>query len=211
VRQSAMKGGGFVPSTETPQELPPTTPTVNTNPASPGYGAPGYKGPAGAPGVQKYAPPPPPGMVNDPSQGNLTGGSPIASGPTSPTVARGTEFNNRFSAADRNPAAGLAPGSAEAIQALSGGSGKDYASALTRAKNFQAELYPAQAALEGIKELGPQGVGPGTDTLNGLTSAIITWLPNADPKLVENVGNFEQTRKYLTQIARSSGATGTND
>jgi hypothetical protein len=209
VRQSAMKGGGFTPATETPQELPPGTPTVDNNPASPRYGQPGYKGPVGSPGPRPYvaAPPPPEGMVNDPRQGNLTG----SSGPTGPSVARGTEFNNRFSAADRNPPAGLAPGSSEAIQAVSGQSGKDYASALTRAKGFQAELYPAQAALEGVKELGPQGVGPGTDALNNIKSAIITWLPNADPKLIDNVGNFEQTRKYLTQIARSSGATGTND
>jgi len=47
--------------------------------------------------------------------------------------------------------------------------------------------------------------------LNQIKSAIITWLPNADKKLIDEVGTFEQTRKYLTQIARSSGATGTND
>lgn len=211
VRQSAMKGGGFQPATQTPQELPPGTPTVDANPTSPTYGAPGYKGPSGPAGVQKYAPPPPEGMVNDPRQGNLTGGSPMTTGPTGPTVQRGTEFDNRFSPANRNPVAGLPPGSSEAIQAVSGQSGKDYASALSRAKTFQADLYPAETALRGIKELGTQGVGPGTETLNNLKSAIITWLPNADPKLIENVGNFEQTRKYLTQIARSSGATGTND
>jgi hypothetical protein len=223
VRQSPIKGGGFTPASVTPQQLPPTAGTVDTNPTSANYGQPGYVGPSGAPGPRSYVarPAPPEGMVNNPSQGNLTGNAmpsgkpvPATTGPTGPTVDRGTEFNNRFSAVNDKRGftpTGLAPGSAEAIQTVGGQSGKDYASALTRAKSFKADLYPAQSALEGIKELGPQGVGPGTESLNNLKSAIITWLPNADPKLVEGVGNFEQTRKYLTQIARSSGTTGTND
>lgn len=223
VRQSAMQGGAFKPASVTPQQLPPTQPTVDTNPTSPNYGQPGVSGPSGAAGPRPYIarPAPPAGMVNDPSQGNLTGNGspppaprPTVSGPTGATVNKGTEFDNRFNAAfDKGgfKPTGLAPGAAEAIKTVGAQSGKDYASALSRAKNFKADLYPAQAALEGIKELGTQGVGPGTEALNNLKSAMITWLPNADKEAINSVGNFEQTRKYLTQIARGSGTTGTND
>ena len=224
VQASPMKGGGFTPSTVTPIQLPPTTPTADTNPTSPNYGQPGYVGPSGAAGPRSYVarPAPPEGMVNDPSQGNLTGNGappppaprPTVSGPTGPTINKGTEFDNRFNASfDKGgfKPSGLAPGVAEGISAVGKQSADVYAKDLERATNVRENLYPAERALEGIKKLGSQGVGPGTESLNNLKSTIITWLPNADPKLIENVGNFEQTRKYLTQIARSSGTTGTND
>jgi hypothetical protein len=217
VTKSPMQGGGFVPATQTPIQLPPTTPTQNLNPASPGYGQGGYIGPAAPPGPRPFsanvAPPQAAtDMVNDPSQGNLTGSR--TTGPTGPTVAQGTEFNNRFSAAYGGRGfvpATVSPGAASAISEVATQSGKDYATDLRRATNFKADLYPAERALELVKELGPQGVGPGTEALNGIKSAMVTWLPNVDPKIIQGVSNFEEARKYLVQTARTSGNTGTND
>jgi len=237
VQASPMMGGDFIPKTVTPQQLPPTTPTVNNDPNSPNYLQPGYVGPSGNPGPRSLsrsiAPALPDDMVSDPSQGNLTsrsaqlaptarrGLSRAVSGPIGGTKERvdleGTEtkpasFNDRFNSSFPNRVVtGAAPGVAAAIQTVGEQSGKDYASALARSRNFQADLYPAEAALKAIHELGPQAIGPGTDQLNDLKRAIVTWLPNADPKTIEQVSNFDQIKKYLTQVARTSGNTGTND
>ncbi len=203
--------GAFTPASRIPVQLPPTQENVNPDlsrgpigaseppgiyPAGPTGGAPSPQARRGglpvAPQVDLSAP------VRDPSQGNLTDPAP--------------SFDNRFGAAFPNRVVSSArPGVAEAVGEVGTQSGKDYAVDLTRAKNFKADLYPAETALQGIKELGVQGVGPGTEALNSLKSAIVTWLPNVDQKVIDNVGTFEQTRKYLTQIARSSGTTGTND
>lgn len=204
VRQSPMQGGAFTPATTTPIQLPPTLPIQNAQ------GAQGVVGPAGPAGPQPSVPMPRarPGL---PVAASPTAALPVA-GPTGPTVNNGTEFNNRFSGAFPTAVqTAPAPGVAAANAAVAEESGKDYATDLKRAKNYQADLYPATAALEGIKELGTQGVGPGTEGLNNIKSALITWLPNASKEDIDKVGKFEETRKYLTQIARSSGATGTND
>ena len=222
VRAPPDKGGGFTAKTQMPVQLPPGTGTVddrrliNGQPNS-GYGKPQLIGALGPPGVTLVAPfmpRPRQGLPVQPPMGAPP--VPAVSGPTGPTVRRtdleAPSVTDRINAAyPQRVATGLAPGEAGAIAQVSEQSGKDYATDLTRAKNFQADLYPAQAALQGIKELGTQGVGPGTEPLNQIKSAIITWLPNADPETINKVAKFEETRKYLTQIARSSGTTGTND
>lgn len=178
------------------------------------------------------APPLPDNIVSDPSQGNLTSRSAPTvpavkglrdrvTGPIGPTVQRvdleGIEtkpasFNDRFSSSFPNRVVtGAAPGVEAAIKTVGEQSGKDYATALERSRNFQADLYPAEASLKALRELGPQAIGPGTDEFNTLKRALITWLPNSDPKMIEEVSNFDQLKKYLTQTARSSGNTGTND
>lgn len=201
--------GGFTAATQSAIQPPPTQGTVDnrrvlpTGQPNPDYLQPGIIGPAGPAGPVPVPRMRPKGLPVEPLP------APV-SGPTGPTVQTGHDFTQRF-AGEPKIVTGAPPGVASAIQTVGEQSGKDYAGDLTRAKNFKADLYPAQAALEGIKELGVQGVGPGTDTLNNIKSAIITWLPNADKKAIDEVGTFEQTRKYLTQIARSSGSTGTND
>lgn len=216
VRQSPMQGGQFAPKTVTPIQLPVGTPSIDVNPTTPtGQPNPNFKRTTL---VGADAPPGPrPALPVGPANGPIT--SPAIKGPSSNfggTVlganVENSTFNNRFNAArPSGVVAALAPGEAGATAAVSEQSGEDYATDLSRAKNFKADLYPAEAALQGVKELGVQGVGPGTEPLNNIKSALITWLPNADKDMINNVGTFEQTRKYLTQIARSSGTTGTND
>lgn len=216
VRLPPNKGGGFVPATQTPIQLPPTTPNVDKE------GQRGYVGPVGPAGImpvegrQLQTPSPtsvaplPTGPITNPAilgQSNNFGGRVVSANVEPPA-----SITDRINAATPNRViTDLGPGVAEARAAVTSQSGKEYADALSRAKNFKQDLYPAEAALRGVQELGTNEVGPGTPAFNDLKSAIITWLPNADKSAIEKVGNFQETRKYLSQIARSSGNTGTND
>lgn len=218
VRASPAKGGGFTTTTTTPLQLPPTTPNIDPN-----TGQAGYVGPAGPAGprpsrmpVEAPATPPAPvaplqaGPVNNPA---VTGPSSNFGGTVlSANVEPPASVSNRIDAAFPNRVVtNLAPGVIEARGAVTSQSGKQFADDLTKARNFKQDLYPAQSALKGVQELGEREVGPGTPALNDLKSAIITWLPGADKAEIEKVGKFQETRKYLSQIARTSGNTGTND
>lgn len=227
-----MEGGGMEPGVGSyaRKELPPTTPTVDNQrllpdgTPNPAYLQPGYLGPAGPAGVSRLEPTAGAGasVASLPTRVAPSGpASPAAAQPRAAAlppsalpvklpVTRTPNFTERF-AGETRVSSGASPGVAGAIEAVGTQSGKDYATDLTRAKSFKADLYPAEAALAGIQELGPKNVGPGTEPLNAIKSAIVTWLPNVDKKIIDEVGTFEQTRKYLTQIARSSGSTGTND
>lgn len=224
VRLPPNQGGGFVPATETAIQLPPGTPNVDTE------GQKGYVGPAAPAGVRpaRMAVEPPPvapsasaappaplqaGPINNPAipgQSSNFGGRVLSANVEPP--APPASVSNRIDAAfPQRVVTDLAPGVMEARGAVTAQSGKDFAADLNRAKNFKQDLYPAETALQGVKELGTNEVGPGTPWFNDLKSAIITWLPNADKATIDKVGTFQETRKYLTQIARSSGNTGTND
>lgn len=227
VMASPAKGGGFTPATQQNLQLPPGIPNVDDK------GQRGYLGPVGPAGTRPArmaveapppvaaapaAPSPSPaplqaGPVNNPAipgQSSNFGGRVLSANVEPP--APPASVSNRIDAAfPQRVVTDLAPGVMEARQAVTSQSGKQFADDLTKARNFKQDLYPAQAALAGIKELGTQEVGPGTPAFNDLKSAIITWLPNADKAAIEKVGTFQETRKYLSQIARTSGNTGTND
>ena len=221
VRQSPEKGGGFVPGTQSAVQPPPTQPTVNNNPNDPNYLQPGIVGPAAAPGFSPaqprlpVAPPAPmaaaPMPVPRPRQAGMPV-EPIApltpiSGPSGPAA-----FNDRFGAAFPNSIpTGAAPGVSGAISAVREQSGKDYAVALQRAGNAQADLQPDLAVLDIVKGKAPGDFGPGTDAFNQLKKAAITWLPNVDAKLINDSSDYDTVKKYLVQGARAAGNTGTND
>lgn len=224
VMASPAKGGGFTPATQQNLQLPPGTPNVDDK------GQRGYLGPAGPAGTRPArmaveapspvvaapaAPSPSPaplqaGPVNNPAvpgQSSNFGGRVLAANVEPPaTIA------NRIDAAfPKRVVTDLGPGVSDARSAVTSQSGKQFADDLTKARNFKQDLYPAEAALKGVQELGTREMGPGTPALNDLKSAIITWLPNADKATIDKVGTFQETRKYLSQIARTSGNTGTND
>lgn len=212
VRLSPEKGGGFVPATQMAVQPGPTQPTVDTRRTlptgqpNPEYGQPGIVGASGPSGVV----PVPRGRPSLPVQPLPGNAPPPVSGPTGPTQR--TDFNGRFEAAfPQRIATGLAPGVSGAISAVGEQSGKDYAGDLTKAKSYQQDLYPMTRVLEIVKNQGHTAFGPGTEGLTALKSAIVTWLPNVDPKIIESVSDIEQAKKYLVQAARSAGNTGTND
>ena len=228
VMASPAKGGGFTPATQQNLQLPPGTSNVDDK------GQRGYLGPAGPAGTRPArmaveAPPPVAAAPAAPSPSP----APLQAGPVNNPAIPGqsSNFGGRVLSANVEPPAppatfaeridaarpqgrvitDLAPGVIEARGAVTSQSGKQFADDLAKARNFKQDLYPAETALKGIQELGIQGVGPGTPALNDLKSAIITWLPNPDKAEIEKVGRFQETRKYLSQIARTSGNTGTND
>ena len=211
VQQNPINGGGFVPSTRMPIQVPPTQPTIN------GQMQPGVVGASAAPGVypaqpQNNLPVASPSVpMPQPRPQGLPVAPPAASGPTGPTVSRGTDFNNRF--AGDQPGfipTGAAPGVVAAAGSVAEQSGKDYASDLTRAKNLQSDLYPANRVLSILHEEGPTAFGQGTDNLNVLKNAMVTWFPNSGVD-ASKVANFEEAKKQLVQLARSNGNSGTND
>jgi hypothetical protein len=224
VRASPEKGGGFTPSTQSAQQPGPTQPTVNNNPNSPNYLQPGIVGPAAAPGFAPsqgglpVAPPAPMAAAPMPSPRPRPAGLPVepitpsvpVSGPSGPTQQTGFDFKERF-AGEPRIVTGAPPGVASAISSVREQSGKDYASALTRAGNAQVELQPDLAVLDIVKGKAPGDFGPGTDSLNQLKKVAVTWLPNVEAKLIEQSGDYDTVKKYLIQGARSAGNTGTND
>lgn len=125
-------------------------------------------------------------------------------------------FNDRHSAAYPAPAGpktGFAPGVAEAESEAGGASGKQLASDRVASAGFQNDITPLNQAIPGLEKLGPKGTGPGTDTINHLKSFILSNVPGikeTDPAF-ESVPKYDKVKKYLTQIATSSGSTGTND
>lgn len=212
VQQPASKGGGFVPATQSAIQPPPTQQNVDTRrnlptgQPNPDYLQPGIVGAAAAPG---FVPVPQ-------ARPNTLPVQPLTSGPTGPTVRRTdmepASVTSRIDAAfPQRIATGAAPGVAGAIAQVGEQSGKDYSSDLTKAKNFQSDLYPSQRVLEIVKNQGEKAFGPGTEGLNSLKSALVTWLPNVDQKTIDSVSDYEQAKKYLVQAARSNGSTGTND
>jgi hypothetical protein len=220
VDKPVMQGGGFTPATQAPLQVPPTQPNVNNQRTlpngqpNPNYLQPGIVGPTAAPGFR----PSPRGLpVQAPSAAPMplarprlpVQAPPAVSGPTGPTVQTGHDFNQRF--AGEPVVTGAAPGVAAAIGEVGTQSGKDYAAALTRAGNIQADLQPDLAVMEIVKGKKPGDFGPGTDSLNQLKKIAVSWLPSVDKKIIEDSSDYDTVKKYLVQGARSAGNTGTND
>jgi hypothetical protein len=205
-----------------------TLPDGKPNPdyLSPGMTAPpagpsGFRPPSGLQGAVSGQPsnqPPMSPPIQPPAPASLRGAvaRPLTTGVTGPTIERTdkdpTSFNNRYADAFPNTIrTGGAPGEASSMAAVAEQSGKDYATDLTRAKNFQAELYPAVRVLDILKQEGPKAFGQGTDALNTFKNAMVTWFPNVDPKTIQSVSNFEEAKKQMVALSRTSGNTGSND
>jgi hypothetical protein len=225
---SSPNPGGFIPVTQAPIQLSPSQPIpggpAGTTPGVVGAPPAGVRpslpvaGPVAVPvrqglPVQQAAATAPAPVSANPRPLPVAAPTTGATGPTTDITAKvPTEFNNRFNAAFPNAiATGPAPGVAEAQESVGKQSGTDYATDLTRAKNLQTDLYPMHRVLDILNEEGPKAFGPGTQGLNAVKSALVTWLPNVDQKTIDGVSNFEQAKKYLVQAARTAGNTGTND
>lgn len=228
VMASPAKGGGFTPATQQNLQLPPGTPNVDDK------GQRGYLGPAGPAGTRPArmaveAPPPVAAAPAAPSPSP----APLQAGPVNNPAIPGqsSNFGGRVLSANVEPPAppvsvseridaarptgrvitDLGPGVADARGTVAVQSGKDFAQALSRAGNIQNELQPDLAVLNIIKDKKPGDFGPGTDGLNQLKKIAVTWLPNVDPKTINDSSDYDTVKKYLVQGARSAGNTATND
>lgn len=90
------------------------------------------------------------------------------------------------------------------------GAGADaYNSAVARSGRYAADIFPLKKALEGVIKLGPEGMGPGADEMNTLKSFLLTnkkYIPGADDIDPEKISTFEQTKKYMVNLAGDNAA-----
>lgn len=174
-------------------QLPPTTPSVQGDPTKPNYGAGGYVGPAGPPGLQ-----PPPGFPAPP----MPAARPAAAPAAAPAVP----------ARPAAPMSSLPPGQAEAANVAGGASGGALGEARNRSLNYQAEVNPLEQAIPALEKLGTKGTGPGTESINHLKSFVLSNVPGADFKgLKDDVATYDKAKKYLTDFVNQNGNSGTND
>lgn len=102
-------------------------------------------------------------------------------------------------------------GHAEAVEAVGAGSGKQYDADLAQAdtKTFRRSVFPLEQAIPLLEKLGPQGTGPGTETLNNIKSfALSMGLPGVD---AEKIKGYDEAKKYLTDFVNQNSSGGTND
>jgi hypothetical protein len=98
-------------------------------------------------------------------------------------------------------------GEVEAQTRQAAASSDKYSADQQREANFQNDMLPLNKAYAGMKALGTTGTGPGTETLNDVKSFLVSQGvigPNEDVK------NFDEVRKYTTQLARQNGDTGSD-
>lgn len=103
---------------------------------------------------------------------------------------------------------GPSPGALEAKKAIGTASGQQLAADTAQEANFQSDVTPLVKARDALVALGPTGTGPGKEQINEIKSFLISsgvMPPNEDVK------NFDEARKYLTQYATSVGSPNTND
>jgi len=183
---------GYVPG-----QLPPTTPAVQGDPTKPNYGAGGYVGPAGAPGLQQ------PGAAGGPPPGFPSAPMPAARPAVAPAAVP---------ARPAAPMSSLPPGQAEAANVAGGASGGALGDARNRSLNYQQEVNPLEQAIPALEKLGTKGTGPGTESINHLKSFVLSNVPGADFKgLKDDVATYDKAKKYLTDFVNQNGNSGTND
>lgn len=103
----------------------------------------------------------------------------------------------------------LPAGAVEAQKAVGEQAGQVLAADQARERTFQQDITPLQKAIVSLEALGKTGTGPGTEQLNEIKSFLQSMgIPGLD---VENIKDFDEARKYLTQYAQAVGDTGTND
>lgn len=103
--------------------------------------------------------------------------------------------------------AGPAAGEVEAQTAQATASSNKFSADQQREANFAQDMLPLNKAYQGMKALGTTGTGPGTETMNDVKSFLVSQGiigPNEDVK------NFDEVRKYATQLARQNGDTGSD-
>lgn len=111
-----------------------------------------------------------------------------------------------------NPSGGFvtspSAGTIEAQTKTATASADRFAQDQSREAGFQQNILPLTKAYEAVKQLGTTGMGPGSEQLNEIKSFLVS---RGVISPTEDLKNFDEARKYLTQSARASGDVGTND
>jgi hypothetical protein len=106
-------------------------------------------------------------------------------------------------------ATSLETGAAEARQHAGQFSGQQFAADQAEAANFRRSAYPLEQAISSAEKLGPQGTGPGTETLNNTKSFLLSLgVPGID---ADKIKNFDEAKKYFTDFVNQNGNSSSND
>jgi hypothetical protein len=174
-----------------PNQLPPTTPTVAvTNPNDPNYGAPGYVGPSGPPGIQ-------PGTPLAPARARV---------PSSARVVGDQEAEARGLYEKRGPViSGLPPGTARSME----GAAETYNSASEAAGRYAQRVNPLRSAIPILENMKETDIGPTSERWNDIKSTAVTLgagkiIGGIDP---EKIKNYNELKKYLSQYSSQAAAT----
>lgn len=103
---------------------------------------------------------------------------------------------------------GPSPGALEANKTVGAASGQQLAADTAQEANFQSDVTPLVKARDALIALGPTGTGPGKEQINEIKSFLIS---SGVMNPSDDVKNFDEARKYLTQYATSVGSPNTND
>lgn len=212
-----------LPGTErgyVPNQLPPTTPVVQGDPTKPNYGAGGYQGPAGPPGLQ-----PPPGFPSAPAPAGRPGVMPAtpeaparAMVPSTPKVVGDREGLATGLYEGATPAQRVAGGFEAArpmsslppdVVAARAGATQGYTEMMAAAGKYAQRVNPLRQAiplLEGMKETD---IGPTSERWNDIKSTAQTLgagriIGGIDP---EKIRNYNELKKYFNQYTAQAAAT----
>lgn len=143
---------------------------------------------------------------------SAAGVNPMTAQPRSNMLAAPQEATQTFSQPGQQNGGGVVAsppaGEIEAQTRQAAASADKYSADQQREANFAQDMLPLNKAFEGMKALGTTGTGPGTETLNDVKSFLVSQgVIGPD----EDVKNFDEVRKYTTQLARQSGDTGSDN
>ena len=208
------------------RQLPPGTPVVNPETGQPAaLGAQPYQGaPGGSPVPLPVAPqvgraPVAPVMRVAPATpipSQAPGGLPTGQGapqaaPNGLPVAQPPATAAPMGGPPRStgPVTGLAPGEANLMES----SAKSYVNELEASKNYQREVFPLKQAIQALDRLGTTGTGPGTEEIQLVKSFLLSNIGTGlfSKEQIDNIKDFDEARKYLTDFVNQTGNAGTND
>lgn len=174
-----------------PNQLPPTTPAINNrNPNDPNYGAAGYVGPSGPPGIQ-----PPTPMA--PARARV---------PSSARVVGDQEAEAHGLYETRAPViSSLPPGTARSME----GAAESYNSASEAAGRYAQRVNPLRSAIPILEKMKETDIGPTSERWNDIKSTAITLgagkiIGGIDP---EKIKDYNELKKYLSQYSSQAAAT----
>lgn len=199
-------------------QLPPTTPAVQGDPTKPNYGAGGYVGPAGPPGLQ-----PPPGFPSAPAPRAGT----MPATPEAP--ARAVVPSTAKVVGDREAvASGLYEGATPAqrvagaheaakpmsslppdVSAARAGATQGYSDMMAAAGKFAQRVNPLRQAIPLLEKMKETDIGPTSERWNDIKSTAQTLgagkiIGGIDP---EKIRDYNELKKYFNQYTAQAAAT----
>lgn len=199
-------------------QLPPTTPAVQGDPTQPNYGAGGYVGPSGPPGLQ-----PPPGFPSAPAaRPGMMPATPEAPAramvPSTPKVVGDREAVASGLYEGATPAQRVAGGFEAArpmsslppdVSAARAGAVQSYTDTMAAAGKFAQRINPLRQAIPLLEKMKETDIGPTSERWNDIKSTAQTLgagriIGGIDP---EKIRDYNELKKYFNQYTAQAAAT----